>query len=52
VTVQLSHLEVLESESIHIIREVAAGGTFTEQERYRLADRPPEATTGVSEEHE
>ena len=39
-------------ELLDIMREVAAGGTFTEQERYRLADRPPEATTGTSEEHE
>jgi simple sugar transport system ATP-binding protein len=39
-------------ELLDIMREVAAEGTFTEQERYRLADRPPEATTRASEEHE
>jgi simple sugar transport system ATP-binding protein len=39
-------------ELLDIMREVAAGGTFTEQERYRPADRPPEATTGAGEERE
>jgi simple sugar transport system ATP-binding protein len=39
-------------ELLNIMREVAVGGTFTEQERYRLADRPPEAATGASEAHE
>jgi simple sugar transport system ATP-binding protein len=38
-------------ELLDIMREVAARGTFTEQERYRLADKAPEATTGVSEPH-
>jgi hypothetical protein len=39
-------------ELLDIMREVAAEGTFTEQERYRVADRPPTATTAVGEEHE
>jgi len=39
-------------ELMDIMREVAATGTFTEQERYRLEDRTPEATTGSSEDHE
>jgi simple sugar transport system ATP-binding protein len=39
-------------ELLDIMREVAAQGTFTEQERYRQADRPPEATAGASEEHQ
>ncbi len=39
-------------ELLDIMREVAAGGTFTEQERYRRADRSPVATTGAGEEHE
>jgi simple sugar transport system ATP-binding protein len=39
-------------ELLDIMREVAAEGTFTEQERYRLADRPPEASTRSSVEHE
>ncbi len=38
-------------ELLGIMREVAAGGTFTEQERYRPADRPLEPATGASEEH-
>ena len=39
-------------ELLDIMREVAAGGTFTEQERYRLEDDRPEATKGSSEGHE
>jgi hypothetical protein len=39
-------------ELLDIMREVAVRGTFTEQERYRPADGPPEPTTGASEEHE
>jgi simple sugar transport system ATP-binding protein len=39
-------------ELLDIMREVAAGGTFTEQERYRLAEGPPPAPSGVGEEHE
>jgi simple sugar transport system ATP-binding protein len=39
-------------ELLDIMREVAARGTFTEQERYRPADGPPEAATRASEEHE
>jgi simple sugar transport system ATP-binding protein len=39
-------------ELLDIMREVASRGTFTEQERYRPADRPPEARAGASEEHE
>ena len=38
-------------ELLDIMREVAVGGTFTEQERYRLADKPPEATTWASDQH-
>jgi simple sugar transport system ATP-binding protein len=38
-------------ELLDIMREVAVRGTFTEQERYRLTDRPPEATTGASDQH-
>src|SRR5664280_3815938 len=40
------------NELMDIMREVAAEGTFTEQERYRVADRPPTATTASGEEHE
>ena len=39
-------------ELLDIMREVAARGTFTEQERYRPAGGPPEPTTGAREEHE
>jgi simple sugar transport system ATP-binding protein len=39
-------------ELMDIMREVAATGTFTEQERYRLDDKTPEATTRSSEDHE
>ncbi len=39
-------------ELLDIMREVAAEGTFTEQERYRLTDGPLAAPTGVGEEHE
>ena len=39
-------------ELMDIMREVAAGGTFTEQERYRPADRPPEPATRAGEEQE
>jgi len=39
-------------ELMDIMREVAATGTFTEQERYRLEDGTPEATTRSSEDHE
>jgi simple sugar transport system ATP-binding protein len=38
-------------ELLDIMREVAVRGTFTEQERYRLTDRPPEATSGASDQH-
>ena len=40
------------NELMGIMREVAATGTFTEQERYRLADETPTATTGSREGHE
>jgi len=40
------------NELMDIMREVAATGTFTEQERYQLEHRTPEATTGSSEDHE
>ena len=39
-------------ELLDIMREVAVGGTFTEQERYRRAAEPAETTTGVGEGHE
>src|ERR1035437_1458050 len=35
-----------------IMREIASGGAYTEAERYRPADGPPEAATRASEEHE
>jgi simple sugar transport system ATP-binding protein len=38
-------------ELMGIMREVAATGTFTEQERYRQAEGTLQATTGPSEEH-
>jgi simple sugar transport system ATP-binding protein len=37
-------------ELMNIMREVAATGTFTEQERYRQAEGTPQAMTGPSEE--
>jgi simple sugar transport system ATP-binding protein len=40
------------NELMDIMREVAVTGTFTEQERYRLEHRTPDATTGSSEDHE
>ncbi len=39
------------NELMDIMREVAATGTFTEQERYRQAKATPEVTTVSSEEH-
>ncbi len=39
-------------ELLDIMREVAAEGTFTEQERYRLGEGQPAAPTGAREEHE
>jgi simple sugar transport system ATP-binding protein len=39
-------------ELLDIMREVAVGGTFTEQERYRPANGLPEPTAGAGEEHE
>ena len=38
-------------EVMGIMREVAATGTFTEQERYRQAEGTPQATSGPIEEH-
>ncbi len=38
-------------ELLSIMREVATGGAFTEQERYRPAAGLPGAATGASEDH-
>jgi simple sugar transport system ATP-binding protein len=39
------------AELMDIMREVAATGAFTENDRYRRADGTPEATKGSDEEH-